>query len=170
MPLLDTTNFANPGTGGNLAVGTEEGAPGPPTPIVKTDRPTVGQTWQVEMWDSPGFGAQANYLFDPTAVLRGFRYNLDFRCDLCFWTNVNRVPGATADAANRLYASVQTDGWRIRYEVSFNAAGNLSVVTAYAITRTNDRKPTRLAKPVDGARLEVRFPIVLNVVAIDASV
>lgn len=168
-PVLDVSPFGagNEGVGGNTAVGTE-GAPGPPAAITKPNR-AIGQRWHIQMWDSPGIFCLRNHLVHPGNAIR-FRFNLNFRCDLNFWTNVNSVQGATAHAANRLYATVQTNTWRIRHDVSFNPATGIISATAQAatITRTKDPNPRRRATPVEGSGLEVRHPIALRLYSMDA--
>jgi len=169
-PFLDTTDFGNEGTGGDTACGTE-GAVGPPTAIVKANNPIgVGELWTVEMWDSPGDSCPAQHENSATAVLQSYRFDLDFRVDLCFWTNKGKVPGTIPDeAANRLYASVQTNTWTIRLMINFNVAtGIATIVTPLAIALTRDGNPTRRAIPVEGAGLEVRFPITLKMLVVDA--
>jgi hypothetical protein len=129
-PFLDVSPRANPGTGGNTAVGTEgnvgppvvppgPGGPPPQPGITKTPvaAPGVGEQWRVHMWDSPGDIIPAAHGGFPGTLLR-YRFNLDFRTDLCLWTNVTGVAGATANAANRLYSSVQTDTWTIRFSIN----------------------------------------------------
>src|SRR6266498_1252265 len=185
FPILDCANFGNEGTGGNRAVGTGElgAGPGPPPPpaagthvgIVRTPL-AVGETWQVQMWDSPGFPGFPAHLAFPGA-LSSFRDNLDFSTDLCFWTNVTGVPGPTPgpitgavppvpDANCCLYSSVQTDTWRIRFRVDFNPLTGAGVFTTPAsIVLFRDGNPLRLAQAVPA---EVRFPIVLRLAVLDA--
>jgi len=129
-PFLDVSVTANAGTGGNTAVGTE-GATGPPvvppgpggpppqrgvtkTPVVA---PGVGEQWRVHMWDSPGDAVPAAQGSLPGTLLR-YHFNLNFRTDLCVWTNVTGVPGATANAACRLYSSVQSNNWAIQFNIN----------------------------------------------------
>ncbi|MDB5048344.1 MAG: hypothetical protein JWO30_1415 [Fibrobacteres bacterium] len=165
-PVLDTTNFANPGTGGNLCVGTE-GRVGPPLPITKTAL-AVGQTWQIEMWDSPGDNCPSAHGFLP-GTLTAYRFNLDFRSDLCFWTNIAKTAAPTADdPASRLYSRVMTNTWQIRLGFTFNpATGASTPAPAGAVTMAKDAG-TGLAQPVQGSGLETRFPISLNMLATDA--
>ena len=192
FPVLDTSPFGAEGTGGNTASGTEASSnaagalvPGPPPPpavgnhrgIQRTNL-AVGQTWQVQMWDSPGHPALPAHVALPGNLVR-FRNNLDFRCDLCFWTNITGVPapsgGAAPDPACLLYSSVQTDIWRIRFEMTFApppvgggaAPAGVAVVPA-ALTLARDGNPLRPAVPVRGTGLEVRFPTGLLTLAIDA--
>jgi hypothetical protein len=191
LPLLDVSPFANPGTGGNTCVGTE-GAPGPPVAILKTPLPggghalAYGEDWTVEMFDSPANSAPpAPTMF--AGSLTELRYERDFRCDLCVWTNTAAgvTPGATNDAACRLYASVQENRWTIRYRITFQpplapGAPAPPAGTPAPGTRTGgsgprptigitlDANPTRLARPVQGSGLEVRAPILLARIAFDA--
>jgi hypothetical protein len=169
-PFLDTTDFGNEGTGGNRAVGTE-GAVGPPNPIVKNVNPTgIGEIWSIEMWDSPGDWCPPNHENSAAAVLTSYRFDLDFQTDLCFWTNRGKVPGIVPpDPACRLYSSVLTNTWTIRLFITFNVATGVgNIVTPLATAMVNDPNPTRLATPVQNSSLEVRFPVTLKMLVIDA--
>lgn len=128
-PFLDVSAIGVAGTGGNTAVGTEgaigppvvppgPGGPGPQPGVTKTPvaAPGVGEQWRVHMWDSPGDVVLAAHGGFPGTLLR-YRFNLDFRTDLCLWTNVTGVPGATPNAACRLYSSVQSNSWIIRFSI-----------------------------------------------------
>ena len=181
-PFLDTTNFGNEGRGGNTCVGTEGriGPPAPQTPaaagstvannISRVDLPIavnavpVGQQWQIEMWDSPGDSCPPTHGSFP-GVLTSYRFNIDFRCDMVFWTNISRVIGPTADPACRLYAAVWSNLWNIRYAISFPPPAPLPTLTA---NMTPDTRVAPLAAAVDGSGLEVRFPILLRQLATDA--
>jgi outer membrane protein OmpA-like peptidoglycan-associated protein len=188
FPVLDTSPFGAEGTGGNTASGTEGSAVGgvgvagpPPPPAVGNHRGiqrtnlAIGQTWQVQMWDSPGFPANPRHLVFPGDLVR-FRDFLDFSTDLCFWTNITGVPGPTGDPACFLYSSVQSDTWRIRFEMTFApppvgggpAPAGVVAVPA-AITLVKDGNPLRLAAPLLKPGVEVRFPIVLRTVAFNAT-
>jgi len=188
LPVLDVTPFATPGTGGDHCVGTE-GAVGPPVPpgVVTTNvQPGIatvnlpggghalayGQDWTVEQWDAPGLGAAAAPIMFAGNLVE-FHFDLDFRTDLVVWTNVTGVSGPTNDAANRLYGSVQTDRWTIRFRITFDPPGSATagashVVTPLAFTMTKDASPTRVARAVEGSGEEVRFPIALACYSIDA--
>jgi hypothetical protein len=183
-PFLDVSNFGNEGTGGNRCIGTE-GQVGPPVPINKTDL-TVGQRWRVEMWDSPGDSAPARHegfpgtAANPVPITR-YRFNLDFRSDLVFWTNYARVAGPTNDAACRLYARVLTNTWSIRVTYTFDpptpaspgpppvaAAPGASHRVTQTVTMARDATANAEAGPVEGSGLQVRAPIALRVIAVDA--
>ena len=169
-PVLDVTNYGAEGTGGNRVVGTE-GAIGPPKAIVKTAIP-VGERWTIEMWDSPGDGAPvAHGGYAPTRLI-AYRFNIDFRTDLVFWTNTSKSAAATGanEPAHRLYSSVQTNTWSIRCALTFDAAGNaVAPVPARAtVTIVKDGDPKRRATPCDGMACETRGPCVLNMLATDA--
>ena len=188
LPVLDVSPFANAGTGGNTCVGSE-GAVGPPVPpgvvttnvqagIATVNLPgggnalAYGQDWTVEQWDAPGLGAAAAPTMFAGSLVE-FCFDLDFRSDLVVWTNVTGVAGPTNDAANRLYASVQTDRWTIRFRITFDppgspTAGTLHVNTPLAFTMTKDGSATRVASAVEGSGEEVRFPIALKCYSIDA--
>jgi hypothetical protein len=165
-PVLDTTNFGSEGTGGNTAVGTE-GAVGPPTPIQKDDA-SVGQHWTIEMWDSPGDSCPPAHGFLP-GTLVVYRFNLDFRSDLVFWTNTTGVPDPTPDPACRLYSTVQTNHWSIRFAMAFNATtGAALAVPKVNVSLQRDAQPTRRAASAATKGLEIRSPISLNLLATDA--
>ena len=110
----------------------------------------------------------------PMAVLIGFVCEYDFRCDLVVWTNITRNPGATDDPACRLYATVQKDEWTISYSVQFDPPGTATAGTSHqikapTITMKKDADQKRLARPVEGDGLEIRFPISLNCRALDTT-
>jgi hypothetical protein len=179
-PVLDCTNFANNGSGGNLCVGTE-GAVGPPGGITKTVVAAAaanpgGELWTINMFDSPGDTCPAAHGALP-GTLSSYRFNIDFRSDLCFWTNIRGLPGPTPgpvttaaspapDSACCLYSSVQTNRWNIRFAMAFNPATGAVVgaIPTITINHTRDPAPTRRARPV--APVEVRFPVSLNLLGI----
>jgi hypothetical protein len=173
-PVLDTTNFGNEGTGGNRCVGTE-GRVGPPVPIVKTARPrpagggNLGQRWRIEMWDSPGDNAPRRHEGFAAARLTAYRFNIDFRSDLVFWTNITKTPNPTPNAACRLYSAVYSNGWTIRCSITFNAAGVATITQALTITMTPDGNATKKAVPAANAGVEVRGPVSLNLLIVDAT-
>jgi len=169
-PVLDTSINATAGTGGNTVVGTE-GAIGPPVPIVKNAL-AIGERWTVEMWDSPGDRAPVSHGgFAPTRLI-AYRFNLDFRSDLVFWTNTAQTPAVTAanEPTHRLYSTVQTNTWRIRAALAFDAAGNAvaPVPANAAVTLTKDADVRRRATPLDDQPAETRGPQLLSMLAIDA--
>jgi hypothetical protein len=174
-PVLDTTNFGQEGTGGNRCVGTE-GAPGPPLAIRKTARPNgtgaagnVGQRWRVQMWDSPGDNCPRRHEGFPAARLIDYRFNIDFLSALVFWTNVSGVQRPTVHAACRLYSLVLINTWTIRVAMTFNAAGVSVITTPLAIVMVQDPTPVKAAVPVDGTDIEVRGPVSLNLLIVDAT-
>lgn len=172
LPILDVTTFGAEGRGANSCVGTE-GAIGPPGGIVKANLPTAdhalayGQDWYVQQWDSPGLNAGANAQLHPAAQLSAFQFDLDFRTDLVVWTNIGKTPNNNGLAACRLYSTVQTDTWTIRFRVTFDAAGNLHTPVPLALALTKDSDPTRLASKVSDEDFEVRFPVALQMYAVD---
>jgi hypothetical protein len=87
--------------------------------------------------------------------------NWDFRSDLVFWTNITAVAGATGDAADRLYATVITNGWSIQVAFTFNLVTGASTNTAKAIAMNKDPNPGRLATPCEGNGVQVRSPVSL---------
>lgn len=175
-PFLDTSNPSSngAGTGGNTCTGTE-GNWGPPIPINKTNR-AIGQTWRVEMWDSPGRtmvnqhegfpGTAAN----PIPIIHAW-LNWDFSSDLVFWTNVKggaANAGATGDPADRLYATVITNGWNIRVDVTFNVGTGAGTINTGTLSMKRDGSPNRLAAPCEGRPVQVRGPVSLEMNAVDA--
>jgi hypothetical protein len=168
-PVLDCTNFGGEGLGGNSCVGTE-GAPGPP--IINRTAPqpagAMGQTWIVEMWDSPGDSCPPAHESYPGKPLARYRFDLDFRCDLVFWTNSSKAAGATADPANRVYSRVYDTTWTIRLDVGFNALGVAAVATPLTISLTKLSADVTRAVPVAGTGLEVRHPISLKLLLVNA--
>jgi hypothetical protein len=188
LPLLDVSPFANPGTGGDTCVGTE-GAVGPPIPpglvttnvqlgIAVANLPggghslAYGQDWTVEQWDAPGNAALPAPLMFAGSLVE-FNYEYRFRTDLVVWTNITGVSGATNHAANRLYATVQTDHWTIQLHMRFDPPGSPTAGTAHVVTKLAfqmkpDNTPTRVASAVEGSGEELRFPIGLACYAIDA--
>jgi len=175
-PVLDCSPFGAEGTGGNTCVGTETIAkPGPPTNIIKVPRPrpagagNVGQRWTIEQWDSPGDNCPANHEASAAAVLINYRFNLNFHTDLVFWTNNGGVPGPTVDPACRLYSTVFTNAWQIRFACTFPAAGAAAITTPLTITMKPDTGPMpKKARPVQGTGLEIRGPVSLRLLCVDA--
>ncbi len=173
-PVLDTAFFPNAGTGGNLAVGTEDAThPGPPPPPPggidkKKDGLAVGQHWTVQQWDGPGLQNPPAHHKAFGGVLVEMHYNQDFRSDLCVWTNVTKVAGNTPDAACRLYSTVITNRWHIRFGIGFNVATGAGTITTAANAWRDPAAANRHAKPVEGDGMEARFPNLLNCVAINA--
>ena len=168
-PVLDCTNFGGEGLGGNSCVGTE-GAPGPPIINRSAPQPAggVGKTWIVEMWDSPGDSCPVAHESYPGRALARYQFNLDFRCDLVFWTNSAKVPGASADPANRLYSRVYNTTWTIRLDIGFNALGVAAIATPLTISLTKVNADATRAEPVQGTGLEVRHPISLKLLLVNA--
>ena len=175
-PFLDTSHPTadGAGTGGNTCTGTE-GDWGPPIPINQTNR-AIGQTWRVEMWDSPGRtvsnrheafpGTAAN----PIPIIHAWLY-WDFRSDLVFWTNVQggaANAGATGDPADRLYATVITNHWDIRVDVTFDVGTGAGSIKTRTLSMTPDPSPNRLAAPCEGRAVQVRAPVSLEMNAVDA--
>ncbi|HUT77006.1 MAG TPA: hypothetical protein VM285_04930 [Polyangia bacterium] len=160
-PMLDSGYIAQ-GTGGNSCTGT---ARHNGSTVVKRPDPTgIGERWDVLNPDSPSSGTILRvHPTDAAARLRNFKFNIDFRCDLVFWTNASGIAGPSNVPASRLYSTVQTNTWRIRLESNFvGAALTEHVVHARRVTFTKDPAPTRRARPVHGSGLETRLPDGLN--------
>lgn len=174
QPILDVTPYPDSGTGGDSAVGST-GAQGGTSGnhgggyAAPTAR-TIGQRWIREMWDSPGIGCPSAHI-SAGGTLASFRFNLGFRTDLCFWTNTDLQPNASAaGTANRLYASVYQCTWTPDFEIQFHAAtGAGSITTAKKIDVTKNKSAANgRAVPLDGFGLETRSPTALAWYAVDA--
>jgi hypothetical protein len=65
---------------------------------------------------------------------------------------------------------VQTNTWRIRAAVNFDAAGSAipPVPATATVTLNKDANPTRLATPLDSQPAETRGPQLLSMLAVDA--
>lgn len=99
-----------------------------------------------------------------------FRFNIDFRVDLLFWTNLSGGSAPTGDPVDRLYSTVQTNLWTVRFQVHFDpVTGNpIGAVPPVALTMARDANPTRRALRVEGTGLETRHPVALNLFSVDA--
>ena len=100
-PILDVSNFPNAGMGGVLPAGA--GAPGP-NALAKVAIPSggpvpSGEQWTVEFWDPPGVTFPSRHPAFPTAQMTAYRFNVDFKIDLCFWTNNQPAARALAPPA-----------------------------------------------------------------------
>jgi hypothetical protein len=165
-PVMDS-GYDNQGTGGNTCTGTARtNMSGRPDTSVAHGS-GIGQVWDVKNVDSPSGGVQHVHPTDGSAYLKRFCFNIDFRCDLVFWTSREGVAGPDDHPACRLYSTVQTNTWNIRLESTFNAAFAEAVVTAKTVTFTKDGSATRRATPVDGSGLETRIPDGLAVLVPD---
>jgi hypothetical protein len=158
-PVLDSGAYGpggTEGTGGNTATSTTGSND---CPCTKTDHASgIGQQWEVTNVDSPGFGVNG---FHPTignAMLSRFRFNINFRCDFIFWTNLQGVSDNTDSPACRLYSSVSTNYWNVRFEATYNNRFVETVVDGPRVVPTLDGNETRLAAPVKGGGLETRLP------------
>ena len=77
------------------------------------------------------------------------------------------------DAACASYATVQTNNWAITWIMNFAIPAvppplppTIGTVATSTLTNTLDGNALRLAQPAQGV-LEVRFPIILRIVAVD---
>lgn len=158
-PVLDS-GYAGQGTGGDSCTGTA----GSNGSVVqkKKDSSGVGQKWEISNVDSPGGGILDVHPTDAAAQLINFKFNIDFRCDLVFWTNRDKDSGPSDKPASRLYSSVQSNTWNIRFESRFGAAYAETPVTPKRVTFNKDGNTTRRATPVAGSGLETRLPDGLN--------
>jgi hypothetical protein len=158
-PALLDTGRGTPGTGGDTATLTRSRI------RTRTDQP-VGQRWRVESIDSPGDGDGANHPGFPAAVLTRFRFHLDFKAYLCFWTSISGGSGATGVACCRVYTVLHEYTWRMRGEWTI-AGGALTVVTAPSV-RISGRTTHNPAVAAADSPIEVRAPTGLNLLGRDA--
>jgi hypothetical protein len=93
-----------------------------------------------------------------------FRFNINFRVDLLFWTNFALSATPTGDPADNMYTSVQTNTWTVGYGAAFDPATGviLGAAPAVSVTMVKDAAPTRRAKTVEGLGLETRAPLALR--------
>ena len=175
-PVLDVTPLGAgaDGVGGDSCTG-QWGGHGPLTAIAKTNK-AIGQEWVVDTLDSPSLRHGPTHPHFPAPLggssrLVSFRFNIDFRVDLLFWTNKGRIATNSADPAPRLYSSVQTNNWTVRFAIAFNplTGAPVGAVPAVAVTMTKDPNATRRSTPVDGMGLETRFPTALGLFSKDAT-
>ena len=175
-PILDVTPLGAgaDGVGGNSCTG-QWGGHGPLTAITKTNK-AIGQEWVVDTLDSPSVGHGPTHPHFPAppggwSRLVNFRFNIDFRVDLLFWTNKGLVATNSADPAPRLYSSVQTNTWTVRFAITFDplTGAPVGAVPAVGVTMNKDPNATRRSTPVDGMGLETRFPTALGVFKKDAT-
>jgi hypothetical protein len=150
------------GTGGDSCIGTMAGAEPPVNKI--RDPSGVGQRWTVANSDSPGGPISSTHPSDALAQITRFNFNLNFQSALLVWTNINKTPGppasavGTTDPCCRLYSTVQTQTWQVRFESTFDAAYTETNAVAKTVTVTKDANATRRAAPVRGTILETRGP------------
>jgi len=159
-PVLDS-GYAGQGTGGNSCTGTA-GFSG--STVTKVADPSgIGERWTVENPDSPGGPISIAHPTIAGLDLLNFKFNIDFQCDLVFWTNRDRSYAPSNAPCERLYASVQHNTWNMRIESNF-ARGTYveTVVVPKTVTFNPDPNPTRRASPVDASGLETRLPDGLN--------
>ena len=128
-PILDAGAYGpanTEGTGGNTACGTNGTND---CPVTKLDHASgIGQSWEVTNVDAPGFGINPMHPTVAGARLAEFRFNIDFRCDFIFWTNNKGVSDNTNAPACRLYSTVSTNYWTVRFEATYDAAFAETVV------------------------------------------
>lgn len=169
-PMMDCSDVGTGGTGGDTCTGQWGGSGPSNAPIPKVNKP-IGAEWTVETFDPPGVGLGPAHPGFPGSVMVAFRFNLDFRVDLVFWTNQTSVPGAANAPSCRQYSSVQTDRWNVRFAVNFDLATGAVIgpLPAVRVNLIKDPNPLRRATPVDGMSLETRAPVALNVFSLDAT-
>jgi hypothetical protein len=172
--MLDAGRFAVPnrGTGGHTCTSTNGAAPVQPpgTP----DPSGIGERREYVNPDSPGGGILLEHPGDAAIApainrrtLRNFKFNIDFRCALLFWTNRDKVPGNVDRPACRLYSTVSTNSWTVRFESNYDDNFAETAVVPKAIRLVKDPDATRRATPVDGSGLETRAPGGVDVLVVD---
>jgi hypothetical protein len=175
-PVLDVTplGVGADGVGGDSCTG-QWGGHGPFSPVTKTNK-SIGQEWTVDTLDSPSVGHGATHPKFPapaggTSRMIEFRFNIDFRLDLLVWTNKSKVAINSAHPAPRLYSSVQTNNWTVRFSIAFNPLTGMPTApaAAVAVVMTKDAAPRRRSVPVVGLGLETRFPTALGLFNQDAT-
>jgi hypothetical protein len=168
-PLIDVTGtVANPGTGGNTAA---EGRMRGPTDVA------LGREVIIEDVDSPGQGyrrVHPGFPMIPDGMggmvpsrLTRVRFNLTFGAFLSFWTNATARPGATGDAADRLYSVLLEQPWQVRAVWTIDATGAPTAVGAPTITAGAAVTRNPLAR-ASATSVEVRPPTGLSLLATDA--
>ena len=173
-PMLDAGAFSRPnrGTGGNTCTSTNGRAP--VEPAGTADPSGIGERREYQNPDSPGGGILLEHPNDTGVTpavnrrtLRNFKFNIDFRCALLFWTNRDKVPGNVDKPACRLYSTVSTNSWTVRFESSFDDNFAATAVVAQTIALVKDANATRRATPVDASGLETRAPGGVDVLVVD---
>ena len=161
-PVLDS-GYAAQGTGGHSCCGTM-GANQDNGKVKKSRHSSgMGQVWQPKNSDSPGGGITSNSAGG--AQLARFTFNIDFRCDLVFWTSVGKNQGPADSPACRLYSSVFSNTWGIRFDASFSPAWAVTVNAAKNVVLAPGAAGR--AQPVDGNGLETRLPDGLTLLQAD---
>lgn len=158
-PALLDTGRGTPGTGGDTATLTR-------SRIRTRTNQALGQRWLVESVDSPGDGDGPNHPGFAAAVLSRFRFHLDFKAYLVFWTSISGGSGATGVACCRVYSVLREYTWRMRGEWTI-AGGALTVVTAPSVRISGQSTHNPLAAAADTS-VEVRAPTGLNLLGRDA--
>ena len=154
MPLLDSGRNPN-GIGGDTVTMSRSQT------RLTAAQPAVGQRMEIWCIDSPRRTFPAAHPGNANAVLASVRYRHEFRADFVLWTNVNRVSGATAHAANRVYSVVRKvpwtlDGsWTLDYVTT--PAAPTFVRNSYAVTSAGASSVTPVGRAQDHA-IEVRPP------------
>ncbi len=161
-PVLDS-GYSGQGTGGHSCCGTM-GANMDNGKVKKSKHGSgIGQTWQPKNSDSPGGGITS--ISAGGAQLTRFTFNIDFRCDLVFWTSFAKDQSQTDSPACRLYSTVFSNTWGIRFDVAFSPAWVVAVNAAKNVVLVSGA-PGR-AQPVEGNGLETRLPDGLNMLQAD---
>jgi hypothetical protein len=160
-PTLLDTGRGSPGTGGRKATLSRS--------RVRTRTNLVaGQRWLVECVDSPSEYAVATHPGFPGTALVRFRFHLDFRVFLCFWTNASSSDRATGDPCDRLYSILREFAWKMRAEWTL-AGGVLAAVTPATVTISGKKTHKPIARAAD-AGIETRAPSTLDMIGYDARV
>lgn len=154
FPVLDTGRRPG-GLGGETAVMGRSGVwDTPPADAA------VGKRYTLRCIDSPGRGFLQVHPDHPNALLAQIHYVQQFRANFCFWTNIARVRGQSADPANRVYSVVRTMNWDVTadWDVDSSAATPvLTVSTPHAVAVSDAATIDPLGRAQDHG-VEVRPP------------
>lgn len=154
MPLLDSGRAPN-GLGGDTVTMSRSQTQ------LTAAQPAVGQRMEIWCIDSPRRNFPAAHPGNPNAVLTTVRYRHEFRADFVLWTNVNKVSGATAHAANRVYSVVRKVPWTLdgswTLDYVTNPAAPTFVQNSYAVTSAGAATVNPVGRAQDHA-IEVRPP------------
>lgn len=162
-PLLDTGRApaATRGTGGDTATLTTSRIRS------RTNQP-LGQRWLIEAVDSPRLSTPGTHPGFAAANLVRFRFHLDFRAYLCFWTSISGGSGATGVACSRVYSVLREFTWRMRWEGTI-AGGVLATVTPRAVSIPAAGQLTHTPAAAAAATgVEVRAPTALDTAGFNA--
>jgi len=159
-PVLDS-GYAGQGSGGNSCTGTAGGNNSAAT--VSAGLGGLGEQRRYFNVDSPGGGIVLRHPKKNKLIVASFKFNIDFRCALIFWTGSD---GPSKTPCNTLYATAYTNTWNIRSHTTYASATLVeTVVTPVTVTAALDGN--RNTTTLDGTPIETRRPDGLNNLATD---